>query len=285
MVRAYSPAAATRSRRWSHGRARAAGPAAPRAEDSSALIWSWTLSRPLTEPARLSRARSWVIAACADVTRLFTSATSPVTSCACWDSAAWLPSVLDSWRSVAPYAATGILSCRLTVARAWSGRVEHGLLAGHVAAGGGDDAGRQRGRPGHVRRPHGQPGRVDDAPAGHDQPGRGRRRRSARPALRRRRRRRGQRGPRRPSPRCPADPLTVAEPCREEDAPKEADPEVPPEHPASSRLAPEIAAAMPSAVTRAPVREGKARTLVFMLVGRTRRAPGSGLGDNRRQSR
>jgi hypothetical protein len=79
----------------------------------------------------------------------------------------------------------------------------------------------------------------------------------------------------------PADPLTVAEPCREDDAPKEADPEVPPEHPASSRLAPEIATAMPSAVARAPVREGKARTLVFMLVGRTRRAPGSGLGDNR----
>ena len=83
----------------------------------------------------------------------------------------------------------------------------------------------------------------------------------------------------------PADPLTVGAPCRGEDAPKEADPEVPPEHPASSRLAPEIATAMPSAVARAPVREGKARTLVFMLVGRTRRAPGSGLGDNRRQSR
>src|ERR1700729_1908838 len=65
----------------------------------------------------------------------------------------------------------------------------------------------------------------------------------------------------------PADPLTVGAPCRGEDAPKEADPEVPPEHPASSGLAPEIAAAMPSAVARAAFREGEGRTLGFRRFG------------------
>ncbi len=83
--------------------------------DSSALIWSCTLSRLLTEPARRSRARSCAIAVRADATRLVTLATCPVTSRACWDSETWLPSLLDSWRSVAGYTATGILTCRLTM--------------------------------------------------------------------------------------------------------------------------------------------------------------------------
>ena len=82
------------------------------------LICSWTVSRSLTEPARLSSACSWVMAACAEVTRLPTSATCWVTSWACWVSEVWVPSTADSVASVVSYAATGTFSRRLTVERA-----------------------------------------------------------------------------------------------------------------------------------------------------------------------
>ncbi len=52
-----------------------------------------------------------------------------------------------------------------------TGLVDRGLLAGHVPAGPGHDAGRQRGRGGHVPRPHDQPGGIDDALARRQQPG------------------------------------------------------------------------------------------------------------------
>src|SRR5450755_2638209 len=56
------------------------------------------------------------------------------------------------------------------------------------------------------------------------------------------------------------------------------------EQPASSRQAPDIRAATDRAAMRSPARDGAARILVFMLVGRTRSAPGSGSGDNRPES-
>ncbi len=69
--------------------------------DSSSLIWFCTVSRLLTEPAWRSRVRSWLIAACADVTRLVTSATVWVTSRACCDIASRVPSWVDSAPSAA----------------------------------------------------------------------------------------------------------------------------------------------------------------------------------------
>ena len=47
-------------------------------------------------PARFSRALSCVIASCAEATRLVTSATSPVTSWACWDADTGWPNEVDS---------------------------------------------------------------------------------------------------------------------------------------------------------------------------------------------
>ena len=55
------------------------------------------------------------MASCAEVTRLVTSATCSVTSCACWASEVWVPSTADSVCSVAGYTAAGIFSCRRTV--------------------------------------------------------------------------------------------------------------------------------------------------------------------------
>jgi hypothetical protein len=54
--------------------------------------------------------------------------------------------------------------------------------------------------------------------------------------------------------------------------------------PASSRQAPDVTAATDRVAMRSPARDGAARILVFMLVGRTRPAPGSGSGDNRQES-
>jgi hypothetical protein len=78
------------------------------------LISSCTESSALTDPALLSSARSCLIAATAEVTRLFTSATCWVTSCACWPKEIRLPSWAVSLVSVVVYAGTGILSSRLT---------------------------------------------------------------------------------------------------------------------------------------------------------------------------
>ena len=69
--------------------------------DSSSLIWFCTVRRLLTEPAWRSSARSWLIAAWADVTRLVTSATVWVTSWACCDIASRVPVWVDSAPSVA----------------------------------------------------------------------------------------------------------------------------------------------------------------------------------------
>ena len=79
------------------------------------MISSWTESSapPDADPARLSRARSWLIAACADVTRLPTSATCWVTSSACWLKEISLAPAARSWVSTGKYCAAGILSCRL----------------------------------------------------------------------------------------------------------------------------------------------------------------------------
>src|SRR6266567_2873053 len=84
--------------------------------DSSSLIWFWTLSRSLTEPACDSSARSWAMAASSEVTWLFTSATRWVTSWACCHRDSWVPRRLASWPSVPEYDATGIFSCTLAVA-------------------------------------------------------------------------------------------------------------------------------------------------------------------------
>jgi hypothetical protein len=48
------------------------------------------------------------------------------------------------------------------------------------------------------------------------------------------------------------------------------DAEFPAEQPASSRPAPHIAAAMVNAVARSAARQAEARTMMFMLVRRTR---------------
>ena len=58
------------------------------------------------------------MAACAEVTRLVTSATVWVTSWACWDSVSRVPSWVDRAASVAGSRLTGIFSWRLTVDRA-----------------------------------------------------------------------------------------------------------------------------------------------------------------------
>ncbi len=69
--------------------------------DSSSLIWFCTVRRLLTEPAWRSSARSWLIAAWSDVTRLVTSATVWVTSWACCDIASRVPVWVDRAPSVA----------------------------------------------------------------------------------------------------------------------------------------------------------------------------------------
>ena len=53
-----------------------------------------TDSSASTLPARLSSARSWLMAAWSEATRLAVSATCWVTSCACCASDSWVPSPL-----------------------------------------------------------------------------------------------------------------------------------------------------------------------------------------------
>jgi hypothetical protein len=84
------------------------------------LIWFCTSSSSPTLPACASSARSWVIAAWSEATRLLTSATCCVTSCACSDSDSWVPSPeADKVARVCAYTAAGILNT--TVAVAWLG--------------------------------------------------------------------------------------------------------------------------------------------------------------------
>src|SRR5260370_42473461 len=62
------------------------------------------------------------MAACAEVTRLLTSATCWVTSWACWLSEVWrVPGMADSLVSVAGDCAAGIFRVRLTAGRAGPG--------------------------------------------------------------------------------------------------------------------------------------------------------------------
>jgi hypothetical protein len=87
---------------------------------SSLLIWFCTSSSSPTLPACASSARSWVIAASSEATRLLTSATCCVTSCACSDSDSCVPSPEpDRAARVCGYTADGILN--ITVAVAWLG--------------------------------------------------------------------------------------------------------------------------------------------------------------------
>ena len=110
---------------------------------SSLLIWSCTDSSSPTLPACASSARSCAIAASSEVTRLPTSATCCVTSCACWDSDSWVPSPApDSVARVAWYDGRRDLERHGGRGLARVALAGRRVLGGDVAAGVRDDRGR-----------------------------------------------------------------------------------------------------------------------------------------------
>lgn len=78
--------------------------------DSRSAISSSMLMISLTEFARSSSLRNDSSVAFADRTRASTSATSPVTSSACWLSESLVPSCVLSWFRTSVYRSVGIFS-------------------------------------------------------------------------------------------------------------------------------------------------------------------------------